>query len=213
MSEDTRDQAEPALSAAALGEWNDHVAAVLRGIAHALNNRAAALSAVIELSEEPAEEPSVTSSILATELERVRELTAVVRSLGAPRNGVEAFAPSDAASEALAVLRLHAEQRDRMISIDANSAPPIRMPRWMFVRSLIVLGAGASRGSANVKLVVVEDGEWVVTRVDGPDSPPSGITPYVLELACAMGGGPLAGRYGFRVPTLAALRQREGREA
>src|SRR5687767_8277197 len=103
MPDDRRVDEDPTLSAAALNEWRQHVESVLRGIAHALNNRATALSAVIELSQDPVEEPSITNSILATELERVRSLTAAVRSIGAPRSGVEAFAPGDAAAEALAV--------------------------------------------------------------------------------------------------------------
>lgn len=192
-----------ALSAAALGEWNQHVEHVLRGIAHALNNRAAALSAVIKLSREPEDDPGVTSSILGTELERVSDLVSVVRSIGAPRQGMEAFAPRDAAAEALAVLKLHAEQRDRVVSIDANSAPPIRVPRWMYVRSLIVLGASASA------MTVAEDGEWLVTRADGANTPAHSPSTFVAEMARLMGGEPLNGQLGFRVPTLAALRQRE----
>lgn len=211
MGDDTREHQQPTLSATALEEWAHHVECVLRGVAHALNNRAAALSAVIELSRDPEDEPSVTGAILGTELERVRDLTAAVRTIGAPRAGTEAFAPRDAAMEAKAVLALHADQRDRNVLIDADAAPPIRMPRWMFVRALIVLAASASRGARDTKIAVVEEGEWLVTHVDSAVAPSTGITPYVEELARAMGGEPLPTRHGFRVPTLAALRQREGR--
>lgn len=191
---------------------------VLRGIAHALNNRATALSAVIELSQDPVEEPSITNSILATELERVQSLTAAVRSIGAPKSGVEAFAPGDAAAEALAVLELHAELRDRTVSIEASSAPPIRMPRWMYVRALIVMAASASRAGLYTKVTVVEEGDWVVARVGGAETAggpkrSTDLTPYVMELTLAMGGEPLVEHYGFRVPSLVALRRREGREA
>jgi hypothetical protein len=184
----------------------------MRGIAHALNNRAAALSAVIELAREPDDDPSSTSSILSTELERVRSLAEVVRSVGAPRSGMEAFSPRDAAIEALAVLKLHAEQREHHIAIDAAAAPPTRVPRWMFVRSLIALGAGASNSArAPVRITVLEDGEWLLVRVEGTSAACAELSPYTAELSRAMGGEPLEGQCGFRVPTLAALRQREAR--
>jgi hypothetical protein len=176
------------------------VESVLRGIAHALNNRAAALSAVIELSREPVEDPSDTEAILTTEFKRTNDLVAVVRSLGAPRRGIEAFAPRDAAKEALAVLGMHAG-RDRPVDIDAQQAPPIRVSRWMYVRALVALGAAAT------SITVSEDGEWLMTRASG--GVPASL--LVAELARLMGGEPLPDHAGFRVPTLAALRQREAR--
>lgn len=202
----------PELSAAALREWGQHVESVMRGIAHALNNRAAALSAVIELSREPDDDPSSTSSILSTELERVRSLAEVVRSVGVPRGGMEAFSPRDAAIEALAVLKLHAEQREHHIAIDADAAPPTRVPRWMFVRSLIALSAAVSNsGRASVRITVLEDGEWLVVRAEAASAPCADVSPYAAELSRAMGGEPLEGHCGFRVPTLTALRRREAR--
>jgi hypothetical protein len=187
----------------------------MRGIAHALNNRAAALSAVIELSRDPTDDPAVTGSILGSELERVQGLGAVIRSLGAPRAGAEAFAPSDAADEALEVLKLHAEQRDRTITIDASSAPPTRVPKWMFVRSLIALAVAGSRGllaaTTNLRITIFEDGDAIVASVDGAYSASTSASPYMCELARAMGGEPLDDPLGFRVPTLAALRRHEAR--
>lgn len=203
---------QPQLSAAALSEWGQHVESVMRGIAHALNNRAAALSAVIELAREPDDDPASTGSILSSELERVRALAEVVRTVGPPRSGMEAFSPRDAAIEALAVLKLHAEQNEYPVAIEAADAPPTRVPRWMFVRSLIALGAAAcNSGRAAVRISVLEDGEWLVVRVEGASAAAAEVSPYAMELSRAMGGGPLEGQCGFRVPTLAALRQREAR--
>lgn len=179
----------------------------MRGIAHALNNRAAALSAVIELSREPDEDPPVVESILGIELQRVTELAAAVRSIGAPRGGVEAFSPHDAAAEALAALKLYVDRRDLLVTIDATSATPIRVPRWMFVRALIALGATAGKDGADARISAVEDGDWLIVAVRAGASFES---PCVTELARAMGGGPLEDGRGFRVPTLSAVRQREG---
>ena len=213
MIEDTPATDIPDLSAPALAEWSRHVDHVLRGVAHALNNRAAALSAVIELSTEPAEDPPVIRAILGTELERVGDLVKVVRTIAAPRAGLEAFAVRDAAAEAAATLELHAEQRDRMVAIEALDPTPIRAHRWMFVRALIAAAAGVptTPGSHTpAAITVAAEGDWVVVSANGPASA-ARASALVTELARAMGGGPLEDRYGFRVPTLAALRRREGR--
>lgn len=201
---------DPALSAEAIAEWNAHVESVLRGIAHALNNRAAALSALVELTSEPPEAPPVIRSILGTELERVQGLVGVLRSVSTRRGAVEAFTPGDAAMEAGAVLEVLTELRDAPVRFDVQRAQPVRVARWMFVRALIALGAGsAEHGGAQQRDVSLSaDDEWLEVRADGSGRRPSAL---VAELTTAMGGELLAGRYGFRVPTLAALRRREGR--
>lgn len=198
------------LSPEAIAEWNLHVESVLRGMAHALNNRAAALSALIELTNEPAEKPPVIQSILGTELERVSEIVRVLRSIGAPRGAVEAFTPGDAAAEALLVLRLYAEHRDAPLTVETAEAQPVRVARWMFVRALVALGAGLVRtnGAAGRRILIAAKGDWL--EVDGNDSARRASL-LLTELAGAMGGDVLPDRYGFRVPTLAALRRREGR--
>lgn len=194
------------LSAAAQEEWSLHVEAVLRGVAHALNNRAAALSALIQLADDT-EPASTLSAILGTELDRVTGLAAAIRSIGTPRGGEEAFAAADGVSEALQVLALHADQRDATTTIDARDAAPVRVRRWMFVRALIVMAANAGRANANVRIEIRSSGEELVVRVASESPAPS---PYVQEIVRAMGGEMSSDGLGFRLPTLAALRQREG---
>lgn len=196
----------PALSAGALEEWSNHVEAVLRGVAHALNNRAAALSALIQLSDDSEPAPTLRS-ILATELDRVIGLAAAMRAISAPRSGEEAFAATDAVAEALQVLSLHADQRDATTGIDAQDAAPVRVHRWMFVRALIVLAANAGRTNTNVRIEIRSSGDSLIVRVANETPAPS---LYVQEIARAMGGEALSDGQGFRVPTLAAIRQREG---
>lgn len=216
MSEDTQPAGIPAatFSAAALDEWTWHVESMLRGIAHALNNRASAISALMELAGEPDDDPAVTRSILATELERVTDLASVVRVIGAPRSGgSEALSPADVAAEASGALRLHAEQRERVILIEAHGAPPARVPRWMFVRALIALaasGASLDDRARTVRIAIVAEGDWLVARLV-VGAPAARCSPYAGELASAMGGGPLDEGCGFRLPTLEAIRRREGR--
>jgi len=188
---DTSDADLPRFSAAALQEWGGNVESVIRGIAHALNNRAAALSAVIELSRDPTgDDAEAVSSILSSELVRVSELAQVVRTIGTPRHGVEAFAPRDAATESLAVLQLQIEHRDRMVTIEAAAAPPVR---------------------AAARILIVEDSDWIVTRVEEIRAPTAEVSPYAAELARAMGGETLGTSCGFRLPSLTTLRRREAR--
>lgn len=197
---------EPMLGAAAQQEWNDHVESVLRGVAHALNNRAAALAALIQLAEDS--EPAITlRGILESELERVGGLTAAIRSIGSPRGGDEAFAPADAAAEAMAVLKLHADQREVATRIEARGAPPIRVRRALFVRALIVLGANAGRAGAQARVELTAAGDDLLVRVDGATPQAS---PFVRETAPALGGEALDDGRGLRLPSLAALRRREG---
>ena len=206
--------ADPPLSSAALAEWNHTVENVMRGIAHALNNRAAALSAVLELSRDSREDAASAGTILGTELQRVQDLAKVVRTIGFPRAGMEAFSPRDAAEEAIEVLRMNSELRERTITIDAANASPTRVPRWMYVRSLIALGAAgakATREARTLRIAVADDSDWVAARVPGILAQSAAPSAYVSEISRAMGGSPLDTEFGFRVPTLVALRRREGR--
>jgi hypothetical protein len=198
----------PALSAAALEEWTRLVEHVLRGIAHALNNRAAALSAAIELASDPTEDVGVVATILAPELERVSEVVAIVRTISVPRPS-EAFLPAEAALEALAVLRVHPDLRDRHFAFTGGASAPIRASRRLFSRAVIVLGVLAASAQTDVTIIAEERDDWIEVRVAVAAS---GRSAYLAEVARAMGGDELSGgSTGFRVPTLAALRRREGR--
>jgi len=199
-----------ALSTDALTEWTHHVEAVMRGLAHALNNRAAALSAIIELSREPDDEPEVTRSILTGELGKVRELAKAVRSVGPPRDGADALSPNDLVAETLAVLQLHADIRDRVIQIDAADAPVVRVAPWMLLRALVLLCADApvtDAASRTARVTLGQDGDWLVVRAEGTSGVPA--SPYLAALARRMGGDVIPG--GFRIPTLESLRRREAR--
>jgi hypothetical protein len=211
--EDTATDPLPDLSAAALREWQQLTEQLLRGIAHSLNNRAAAISAVLELSRDPDEDGSATTAILGSEFERVQQMVMVLRAIGTPLPRVDAFDPGDAAREARIVLGFHAEQRYRAVRFDAEGAPPTRVPRWLFVRALIALGADASRDSDGeetpVTVIVEGDADWLVARV-ASRAVGAVLSCYGTELAAAMGGEPLRGALGFRVPSLAAIRRREG---
>ncbi|HEX7939433.1 MAG TPA: hypothetical protein VF483_10605 [Gemmatimonadaceae bacterium] len=198
------------LSVEALLEWDAHMESVLRGVAHALNNRAASMSALMALVVEPDYTPQTTRAMLSTEVDRLHEIVGVVRAVGAPKGDAEAFEPVEAARAASAVLSLHAALRDRKVLINAV-APPVRACRWMFVRALVVLAGRAAlveRKSA-VTIDINEVDGWVHATASA--APPGSRSAYLEEIAVALGGEPLVESSGFRMPTLATLRRREGR--
>src|SRR6185295_9874725 len=122
--------------------------------------------------------------------------------MGPPRSGTEAFSPRDAAAEALAVIAMHAGQRDRAALIEANAGAAMRVPRWMFVRALVALVASvpvSGVATHSVRVVVTEESEWIVTRVEGFHGALGAQSCYTDEMARAMGGEPLTGALGFRL--------------
>lgn len=207
-----RSETPPALSAAAAAEWNRHVESVLRGISHGLNNRAAALAAMVELTTEPAEPPSVLREILLTEQQRVRDLVHAARIIGTSRGEAEALRPGDVVADVGIVLEQHPDLRDGAVAIDVTQGSPIRVPRWAFSRALIALAAGLIGGTRSDprRIVIATEGDWLNVATDDR-GPPETTSPLAIELARHMGGEPLEGRYGIRLPTLATLRRREGR--
>jgi hypothetical protein len=196
-------------SAPALREWSRHVEAVLRGLAHSMNNRAAAISAVLELSREPDDDPAATRQILEDEMVRIQELVRSVRAVGAPRHDVEALSPADLVPDAMGVIELHGELRDRTVRFQADGAPPVRVPRWMLLRAMIAVAATTppAPGERTVTLRLESDGDWLVVR----SAAAKAATVYAGELARAMGGEPLPDGSGVRIPILESLRRREAR--
>jgi hypothetical protein len=203
----TTPQDTPEVTPDALREWNHHVECVMRGLAHALNNRAAALSAVIELSREPDDDPAATREVLEGEMERVAELVRVVRILATPRGEPEALAPADLVRDLKSILHLHADLRDRAAEFATSNAAPVRVHRWMLLRALVALAATttARPDERTFTVTLATEGEWLTARANAPQSV------YMGELARAMGGEPNPDGSGFRIPTLESVRRREAR--
>lgn len=198
----------PELSPAAAAEWMRHVEGILRGVGHALNNRASAIAAAVELlaSDGNPGDAAAGREIAADEARRIAEVARLIRSLSDIGGGRQAFAPADVAAEAAAVLALHHDFRLGAPAFEAAAAVPVRTHRALLLRALIAL-APADTAPARVSLVA--EGDWLVVTA-APAA--AALTPLATELARAMGGDPLNdGRYGFRIPTLATLRRREGR--
>lgn len=192
-------------------EWTRFVEFVLRGIAHSLNNRAAAINAVMELAGDPDDDVASTVSILRTELEKVSELSSVARAIGAPRTSEDAFLSSDALRHARSVLSMHSELREREIVIDVSSRQPMRGPEAAYFRATMLLAAGTTNGAASpeLRISVRDESSTVTTVVAGTAD--ARVSPAIVEMVRALGGEPLSGAYGFSVPTLESIRPRESR--
>jgi hypothetical protein len=200
---------EPRLSAAAAEEWIHHAESILRGVGHALNNRAAALGAIVELSG--ADDVAETRELAQGEVRRLSELARALLFIGDRGGGVQAFAPADAAHEARALLELHRDFREGVPAMDAARGGPVRTRRDTFVRALVALASRVPREPVATPptLTIATEDDWVVAQLSGDGG---AVTPLVAELARAMDGEPLSPpRYGFRVPSLKAIRRREGR--
>ena len=200
------------LSTAAAAEWMYHVESILRGVGHALNNRASAIAASVELLGGEGGDPGDAAAgrdIAAGEAQRIAALARLIRSLGDVEGPPQAFAPADVAAEAAELLALHRDFRDGAPAFETQAAVPVRTHRALLLRAIIAL---TTAGPAPVRITLAAEGDWlVVTGVPAP-APGAPRAPLAGERARAMGGELLRdGRYGLRIPTLAALRRREGR--
>lgn len=196
------------LSAEAAAEWIHHVESILRGVGHGLNNRAAALGALVELADGGMD--AGMRDLAQGEVRRVGQLARALLVLG-DGGGAQAFAPADAGREALALLEVHRDVRTGVPVLEAERAAPVRVRRDTFLRALVALAAGtASAVAARRTLSIVAEEPWVTVEISPcPDQP---VSPLVTELARAMDGDLLpAPRHGFRLPSLEAIRRREGR--
>ncbi|HTK50047.1 MAG TPA: hypothetical protein VL328_18835 [Gemmatimonadaceae bacterium] len=194
-------------------DWSTISNELLHGLVHALNNRMAALGALVELAR-LGDEPGDTLEGLSDELTMLGQVNALFALLPERRSEPEALELSAALDDAL---RLHAHHpRLRHVGCEAlvdDALSPVRAPRWALVRALVLLvhaakRAGESlqdRGVATIQLRA--DGPEVVVRVEAPG------TPAAELLALAERCGARAEREGdaltLRLPTLAELRRRE----
>ena len=197
------------LSPAAAAEWMRHADGILRGVGHALNNRAAAIGALVDLADH-GDGVGSTRALAAEESQRLAAIASAIRSVSEAETPVQAFIAADAARDAATILAIHKDFRGAPPAIEADGATAVRTRRGVFVRALIALAGVLPPGepAAITPIVLRPDGDWLVVSAAGARAAAS---PLVMELARAMEGEPLDDGYGFRVPSLALLRRREGR--
>jgi len=201
--------------------WAEESEAIIRGLAHTLSNRAAALGLAGEsLEDEEAEVRREASAQVQKEVEQIAEIARLLKLL--PRDGVgrpQALQLSEVLADAVALHGHHLELRGITLATSVSaSALPVRVDRWALLRALVLLIAGARRGAqteggegggGEAVTIFVEGTEmesWVRTESDG------GTASEELEaLAGAMDGRVDRSAQGVRLvlPSLLALRQRE----
>jgi hypothetical protein len=84
---------------------------------------------------------------------------------------------------------------------------PIRVQRALFVRALIVLAATAGRDNPKVRVEISAEDTDLVIRAASPHA-----SAFLQDAARMMGGDAIdtPGILGFRLPSLAEVRRREG---
>jgi hypothetical protein len=125
------------------GRWPTLLEAILRGVGHALSNRAAGLLALAEI---PMDEHDAESlGMLPHEAARLQELLRIVKLLPAETAAVPAaLLIADVARDACAVMALHPTGREVAWHITGEQgAAPVRVERWMLLRTLLLLLDGA----------------------------------------------------------------------
>jgi len=193
--------------------WSTISNDLLHGLIHALNNRMAALGALVELARLGDEEDDPLSG-LAEELTLLGEVNALIALLPERRSEPEALELSSALGDAMRLHAHHPRLRRVACAVTADGAlPPVRAPRWALVRALVILvhtakGAreGPDRGDGATIHLVAEGGE-VAVRAEVRADP----TEELVVLAARCGGR--VERDGdvltLRLPTLTELRRRE----
>jgi C4-dicarboxylate-specific signal transduction histidine kinase len=200
--------------------WPEESEAIVRGLAHALSNRVVALGMAGESLDDP--EDAVRAEARAQvrgEAERLAEVTRLLKLL--PREGLgrpQALQISEVLSDALALQAHHLELRDLAVSTAVSATVlPVRVERWALLRALVLLIGEARRvareradAAAPVVLTVdgTEDECWVVASAKGA-RPGVELAALAAEMGGRMADSP--DEIGLVLPSLAAVRRREGR--
>lgn len=197
-------------------DWNSLTDALLRGVAHALSNRAGALTALRDLGTSDDE----GRELLAGEIQRLTELIRLLRLVPAERSALaEALEVPLLVRDAVAVLGLHAQARDVRWTVTVSGAPqPVRAERWVLLRVLLLLCAGAladaaAQGAGELRVTTAGDDAATLASITTGNASTRWRVPdaYARMLADRAGAelrwadGPLE----LRLPTLAELRRRE----
>lgn len=198
-------------------DWSSLTDALLRGVAHALSNRAGALTALRDLGSSDDE----GRELLGGEIERLAQLLRLLRLVPAePGASPEALDVAAVVRDAVAVLGLHPQARDLRWTLPVVGTPqPVRAERWVLLRALLLLCAGAladstARGASELAVTTSGDASTTVVSIGGDDATatrwrePSA---YARALATRLGAGLSwdEGPLELRLPTLGELRRVE----
>lgn len=191
--------------------WAEEGDALVRGLAHALSNRVAALSlAADDLADESPDVAAEARARLAGEVERLATIDRLLKLVPGDRAArAQALLPGEVLADALALHAHHLELREVTLRGAADaSAPPVRVPRALLLRALVLLLSAGRRAAGGGAVSVTMDGDASALRVVVS---PAGDPGEAADLAAAIGGRiELAeGRATMSLPSLQAVRERE----
>ena len=216
--------------APAEGAWLAVSDALLRGVGHAMNNRAAALSAVVQVLASEAEGP--LEGALRAETERLQRAVELLRLL--PRRWdaePEPVLVDDLMRSAIELLTLHSDLPETRYEWTSDGAlPPILVEPSLLTHVLCLLGTVAARAAARtgaravafhgsstgdvvrVEISVGEGREGGAERAEAEERVHAGAAEALLARAGGSFRMETEGglRMTFSLPTLAEARRRAG---
>ena len=217
------DRPAPAGARSTADVWLTVSDALLRGVNHALSNRAATVGAVSGVLD-PAEPPSeVIVQVLRDEAARLDELLQLARLLPGHRGGPEPVHLPDLVPAAVALHAHHFDLRDTPCRVDDSAAVmPVLADPTALTHALLLVLTAAKRAAAGAEVVLSHrgDGERVTltletARVGDADDHAEELAAAAALLAPSdgsagrVGDGRDATRYELTLPTLAAARRAE----
>ena len=217
-------------------EWYRVSDCMIAGLCHELNDRIASLQGILHIARLDGAVDSGIADQLDAELERLARTSRLLRLLPADRTGPPvATSPADVLADVLELQQHCGGLEDVPVDADiAPDTPPVFADPASLRRVLALFLASAARAArvagGTVRLHTAADDDDVlfdVAVLSGADeaketAPPAGVEPDPLEIAAAgaalraMGGElddarSTPPRLRIRLPSLAAIRRREGR--
>lgn len=214
-------------------EWHRVSDCMIAGLCHELNDRIASLRGILQIARLDEAVDGGIADQLDAELERLARASRLLRLLPADRTGPPvATSPADVLADVLELQQHCGGLEDVPVDADiAPDTPPVFVDPASLRRVLaLVLASAARAAGGRVRLRTAADDDDVlfdVAVLSGADepketAPPAGVEPDPLAIAAAgaalraMGGQlddvrSTPPRLRIRLPSLAAIRRREGR--
>jgi hypothetical protein len=142
--------------------WSSALEGLLRGFAHSLSNRGAALSGLAQVLGHSPEVPEPMREALADEAGRLDRLVSLFRLL--PTSSPVAVRPGDLLTDVVALHRLDPEMLELEYDVGTDGDPlPVFGDPGVLARAMLMLLWAVARGAptgARLRLGVSGDEEW-----------------------------------------------------
>jgi hypothetical protein len=154
-----------------LVSWTELADALVRGLAHALSNRVAALMALMDLG--PGDLSADESQLFPREIDRLQDINRLLKLLPADIHArVEAVLPRDVLSDAIALMSVHPRGKEIDFQLQIANDQPVRVERWALLRLLLIILEAAresalARGAHRVDVSIGGDEQLVTVTALG----------------------------------------------